>query len=417
MVLSHPCSTVVGMKEGTVNGLSGNRAGFVPPSMPVGKASLEGLQERMRSASQVEAQAAAVRAEAAAEYQHRVGQSRAEKTLREESGQSTRKSRAEVETGAKLRDLSHTSDAFRKGKISFDHARIIAKTAERVQIDEKDLVGKATSQPVDVFAHTARKHEQERSGDDGVSRLKQQRQDRGAWIKTDPGSGMTVLHARFDPITGARVKNALSQKINQLWRAEDPKRRPSTTQRMADALAELLCRTGDQESAPRGTSLVLIAHYDTVLQQIKDARLGDGTPIPVEAFKDMACQAKILPAIFDSKGQPLWVGRSRRRASSAQKMLLIARDRGCVGCGADPTWCQAHHIVPWAAEGPTDIDNMCLLCSRCHHRVHDEGWEIHQNPGGEHVLQPPPVGNRRSLPIKTHRPRRRRRKPTTKLLL
>ena len=177
-----------------MNGLSGNRARFVPPSMPVGEASLEGLQERMRSASQVEAQAAA-------EYQRRVGQSRAERTLREESGQFTRKSRAEVETGAKLRDLPHTSDAFGKGEISFDHARIIASTAERVEIDEKELVDKASSQPVDVFTHTARKHEQERSGDDGV-RLKQQRRDREAWIKTDPGSGMTVLHARFDPITG-----------------------------------------------------------------------------------------------------------------------------------------------------------------------------------------------------------------------
>lgn len=110
------------MGETTVNGLSGNRARFVPPLMPVGKASLEGLQERMRSASQVEAQAAAVGAEAAAEYQRRVGQSRAERTLREESGQFTRKSRAEVETGANLRDLPHTSDAFGKGEISFDHA-------------------------------------------------------------------------------------------------------------------------------------------------------------------------------------------------------------------------------------------------------------------------------------------------------
>ena len=80
-----------------------------------------------------------------------------------------------METGSKLKDLPVVSDAFRKGQISYDHARIIAKTAERVNIDEQELVDLAKVQPVDVFAGTVRKHERDRSGDNGVSRLEQQR--------------------------------------------------------------------------------------------------------------------------------------------------------------------------------------------------------------------------------------------------
>lgn len=401
------------MDKHSSNGLSDHRVRLVLPSASVKDATAEELEERMRSASRAESQAKAVRVEAAAELVLRRGQGLTEKTVREHSGQSTGKSRKEVETAGKLKDLPGTSDAFRDGRITFDHAQIIADTAGRVEIDEEELVEKATSEPVDVFARTARQHEQERSEDDGMSTLKKQRRNRKAWIRIGWGDGMTVLHAEFDPVTGERVKTALAAKTRELWREEDPDHRPSTEQRMADALADLICRPGDRKKAPI-TTLFLIADYDIGMQQIRNARLGDGTPMPVDVFKDLACQARILPAIFNSRGQPLWVGLGRRTATPAQRMALIARDRGCVGCGADPAWCQAHHIVHWAADGPTDIDNLVLLCSRCHHRVHDEDWEVQQVRQGEYVLQPPSPDSRRPLPIRT--PRRRRRKSTTKLL-
>ncbi|MDE0131688.1 MAG: HNH endonuclease signature motif containing protein [bacterium] len=132
-------------------------------------------------------------------------------------------------------------------------------------------------------------------------------------------------------------------------------------------------------------------------------------------FRDMACQGKIVPSVFDTRGQPLWVGMSKRLATRAQRLALIARDRGCVGCGADPAWCQAHHIVPWEADGPTDIDNLVLLCSRCHHQVHDDGWRVQQSPDGKRRLRPPAKGHR---PPPSNKIRRRRTaKPKTKLLL
>lgn len=132
------------------NGLSSHRVEVVLPSASVKDATVEELEERMRTASRAESQAKAVRVEAAAELVLRRGQSLTEMTVRDQSGQSTGKSRKEVETAGKLKDLPVTSDAFRKGKITFDHAQIIADTAGRVEIDEEELVDKASSEPVDV---------------------------------------------------------------------------------------------------------------------------------------------------------------------------------------------------------------------------------------------------------------------------
>lgn len=393
-----------------------HRVRIVLPCRSVRGATVEQLKERMRTASRVESQAKAIRVEAAAELQRRQGQSKAEKAVREQSGQTAYRSRKEVETAQKMKDLPRVRRAFGDGEISFGHAKIIADAAGRVAVNEQELVDLAKEQPVDVFARTARQHEQEQSGDDGVARLEQQRRDRKAGIRIDFTDGMTVLYARFDPITGARIKKRLSAKTNELWREEDRKARLTPEQRMVDALADLICQPkGHKKKKGNQTDLLLIAHYDPAGQTIRKARLADGTPIPVAAFRDQACEGRVIPAVFDTRGQPLWVGRAKRVATPAQRIALIARDRRCVGCGADSDWCQAHHVVPWQAGGPTDLDNMCLLCSRCHHRVHDEGWRIEQARFGQYVMHPP-LPNRKTI-TSTRTPRSGRRRPVTKLLL
>ena len=232
----------------------------------------------------------------------------------------------------------------------------------------------ARTQSPDKFAATVRKHEQRRSTDDGVSKLKHQRSRRFAKIRTDVEDGMTVLYGRFDPVTGARIETALSKKMSKLWHEEDPRNRATPGQRMADALEALITRPGASEDGKtQDVKLMLIADYDTVSQQLRNARLENGTPIPAAELRRLACDAQILPAIFRGPSQPLDLGKARRKASSTQRSALIARDRACIGCGAKAAWCQSHHIVHWQDGGPTNLDNMCLLCSRCHHKVHDKG--------------------------------------------
>jgi hypothetical protein len=95
--------------------------------------------------------------------------------------------------------------------------------------------------------------------------------------------------------------------------------------------------------------------------------------------------------------------RSARSASDAQWRALIARDRCCAypGCHTKAQWCQAHHVKEYDRDtGPTDIDNMALLCSRHHHLVHSVGWSARMlenqplevcDPHGRRINAPPPT--------------------------
>jgi hypothetical protein len=45
--------------------------------------------------------------------------------------------------------------------------------------------------------------------------------------------------------------------------------------------------------------------------------------------------------------------------------------------------------VHWSDGGPTALCNLCLLCTRHHHHVHDLGWEIKLNADGTITTIPP----------------------------
>ena len=379
------------MNKLAVNGEVANQVRLLLPSLPVAEATVEQLQERVQSTIRVENQAVAIRVEAVAELRRREGTELTETVLQKDGLLSRRRARSEVETADELSKLPRTADGLRKGEISYDNARIIAGASRRGKIDDTELANIAKTQSPDKFAGTVRKHEQQRSKDDGMSKLEHQRSRRFAKVSTDPDDGMTVLYGRFDPITGARITSVLSHKMDQLWRDEDPRNRATPGQRMADALEILLtCPNQDEDDGrSQGTRLLLIAEYDVITKQLRKARLADGTPIPTHKIRQMACDAEVLPAIFRGASQPLDLGRARRIASPAQRIALVARDRKCVGCGASANWCQAHHIIPWQPGGPTDLENLCLLCSRCHHKVHDNGWRVRRTPTGQYSLRPP----------------------------
>ena len=407
------CRTYIGimvaMNSESGNGAATNLVRLLAPTLPVVRASLEQLQQRVKSTIQMESQIAAIRAEALAELHRREGTEIAESVLREDGLLARRRARVEVETAQELEDLPATRQELRKGEISYDNARIIASASQSGEIDEKGLAEIAKTQTPEKFAATVRKHEQARSEDDGMAKLEFQRSQRFAKIKTDLDDGMTVLYGRFDPITGAQIETVLSRKVGELWREEDANNRATAGQRMADALGALITQSGqDQEGRPVGARLLLIADYDTVSGQLKDVRLSDETPVPAEELRRLACDAQILPAIFRGRSQPLDLGMARRIASPAQRTALVARDRRCVGCGAKSAWCQAHHVVHWMDGGPTDLENMCLLCTRCHHKVHDDGWKVQRTPTGRFFLRRPPKHyGRPARRRRSHRPRRR----------
>ena len=371
----------------TVESAAVDRVAGQVEALLVGLRSLGGelLEERLGLVGRCEAGLAAVRSETVAELARRDGAAAAAEAVRDRLRQSRRSAKRDVKLAGQLADLPDTSQALADGAITAQHARIIAEAAEHTAVDEAALLTAAEREPTDVFGHTVRDHVNEKSADEDLQERRRARRELSISRHSD---GMYKLFGLFDPVAGARIDTALTAAAKKLRHHEDPTNRATAPQRYADAL-ELLT-TGNGATGSQSTTFLLVAEYDAVAGQLAGARLADGTPLVADELVKLAVEAKVLPAIFDVAGRPLWLGRASRDANDAQRIALAARDRRCVGCGTRYNLCEPHHVVHWEHGGPTDIENLCLLCGDCHHnQVHTKGACIESAANGKHTLRHP----------------------------
>lgn len=100
--------------------------------------------------------------------------------------------------------------------------------------------------------------------------------------------------------------------------------------------------------------------------------------ISAESSARLACTSAIIGAALDRFGDVLVLGRTKRLASSRQRLALSVRDLGLCqfpGCGRRRRL-EAHHRQPWSEGGPTDLDNLVLLCRSHHIAVHEHHLRI-----------------------------------------
>ncbi|SCX38114.1 HNH endonuclease [Klenkia marina] len=120
-----------------------------------------------------------------------------------------------------------------------------------------------------------------------------------------------------------------------------------------------------------------------------DAAAGQATLDGVAALspaqaRRLACDAALTVVLVED-GQVLACGRTRRFATTAHRRVLLLRDGGCArpACPETrPERLHAHHVVPWLTGGRTDVDNLVLLCDRCHGLVHDLDLTLRRTPHG-----------------------------------
>jgi hypothetical protein len=99
----------------------------------------------------------------------------------------------------------------------------------------------------------------------------------------------------------------------------------------------------------------------------------------------MACLSYLWLAVFDGNGVPLHLGRARRTASVAQRIILLAKHRGCTapGCTAPGYHCQVHHAnKDWKAGGETNIEDLTLACGPDNRMVETTGWTTRNREDG-----------------------------------
>ncbi|OLC20004.1 MAG: hypothetical protein AUH27_04760 [Chloroflexi bacterium 13_1_40CM_66_19] len=92
----------------------------------------------------------------------------------------------------------------------------------------------------------------------------------------------------------------------------------------------------------------------------------------------MACDCSVTRVLLSQDSMPVDVGRSKRVISGALGRALKARDGNCKWprCERSASMCDGHHLVHWIEGGPTDLDNLVLLCRRHHRMVHEGGWQL-----------------------------------------
>jgi hypothetical protein len=130
-----------------------------------------------------------------------------------------------------------------------------------------------------------------------------------------------------------------------------------------------------------------------------------GGHVEMASVTELLCESWIT-VVTKRGGQPVTATSPTRLATPAQQRALLARDRTCrfPGCGRS-FYLKAHHITYREHGGPTQIDNLVLLCQMHHTLIHKPGWRLERDRAGKLWFTAP--DGRLVLPTRRHRPRRR----------
>jgi hypothetical protein len=291
------------------------------------------------------------------------------------TGQNPQVGSATVARGNALQRLPAVAGSFRDGNISAGHVSVITAEAPRItgfaDIEAAVVTVAERVEPGELRRWLTLLADQCRpeARDEQAEVLHAKR----SVSLSETTNGMFRLDGYLDPVEGAKLRDALAGLMARTGR--DDRRTPK--QRRADALADLTT-AGMANTNPLGVSQL------SVLVDLEDlsadgATLDDDSALGTRLLDLLTCTS-IVSVILGTRRNdvfvPLALARGKRGASASQWRALVARDRGCIRCGRAPRFCQAHHVHHWRHGGTTDVSNMVLLCSRCHHDLHFGAYTI-----------------------------------------
>jgi Domain of unknown function (DUF222) len=159
--------------------------------------------------------------------------------------------------------------------------------------------------------------------------------------------------------------------------AEDAR---TTSEKQADALFEIAAfynKNHEVPGTPRNHPHVELSLDASTLHDMPIAIDSNGQVVDPVTTDTMLCHCA-MHQIQRNNHAVLAYGRSQYTVSHSLFRSVAARDGGCrfPGCDRPVRFCDAHHIRHWRHGGPTDHDNLLLLCSRHHHHVHKHELDV-----------------------------------------
>ncbi len=282
-----------------------------------------------------------------------------------------------VRVARRLRELPEISRAYANGRISWDQLRPLTKFAEP-ETDAMWAKQAPCRPPAELYREADRHAEVRREEVEEVRRL------RSLTLTREPERHAYYLEATLPAEEGAAVEAALSKRAEKVVVTDDPLDRSGA--RMVDALVELVTGSAGTEPA----RAIMVVHADVNALEGKEPSKGPwlaetetGARLSPDAIRRLACDADV-EVLLKSAGRPVGIGRRSRTVPGYILRALRHRDMGCrfPGCGRK-MWVYAHHLVHWADGGPTDLENLVLLCHAHHRLIHEGGWRTSGHPAGD----------------------------------
>ncbi|MEX2251498.1 MAG: DUF222 domain-containing protein [Acidimicrobiia bacterium] len=288
-----------------------------------------------------------------------------------------------VGVARRLEDLPLLRERFAEGGLSLDQVEAISRMA--TADTEGELIEEASGLSNAALDRAAR-----RSNPPSVE------DERAAWearwltIQHSLDGNEGRLHARLPAAELHLVETAIRERADTIPPNPETGMFDPYPTRLADGLVEL-CATSGDESSP---SVQITVHADlealtSNTETTGVAELQAGPVIANETARRLACDAIVETAIYDDC-RVLGVGRLSRTIPGWLRRQLWHRDERCrfAGC-PHQGWLHGHHITHWADGGPTDLENLILLCGYHHRFLHEHGWSIEGDPSGKLIFKKP----------------------------
>jgi 5-methylcytosine-specific restriction endonuclease McrA len=295
----------------------------------------------------------------------------------------------ELETARRLEDLPATAEAFRAGELSEAQASEIAASAI-VDRDAEAALLEAARGGASFRAVRDQCRETTMRAADDAARARRLHDTRAAstYLGTD---GHVVLHAEMAPDVGAAVVSVLDQKTDELFRAA---RATGTTDLRAayaaDALAALVLGEGSRPSPDVRMHLDHAALARGYAEPGERCHLDGVGPVPVAVGRAMLQDATVTVLRHDTHGDITHVSSPTRTIPARVRRWVEEAYPVCGRHGCDSRFrLEIDHIVPFAAGGRTEKENLWRLCGHDHHLKTYRGWTVVQRPDGTRDLVPP----------------------------
>lgn len=283
--------------------------------------------------------------------------------------------REEVRVAHALEELPAIAQAYAEGRLSWDKVRPLTRFA--TPPDDTELAREAEGVTAAAVQQMARHHRPPTREDDAEAHRRRS-------LRTSWNDDETVLHlsGRLPAAEGAAVEKAL----DRIAEGYPPDPVTGTYEdydsRRADALVEICSVRLGADADPDRATVVVHADLETLTSGRGAAELERGTVLSQDVARRLACDARVELTLY-ADGEPVDTGRTSRAIPPRLNLRMRRRDGGtCAfpGC-TRRRLVEGHHIVHWAAGGPTLLSNLVSLCWWHHRLLHEGGWTTSGRPG------------------------------------